>query len=71
MTAYEEAIAGTAAPDAPWFVVPADHKWFTRVVVVEAMVAALEDLNLHVPELTAEARDRLAAAKRALEAEKG
>ena len=71
MTAYEEAIAGTAAPYAPWFVVPADHKWFTRVVVVEAMIAALEDLNLHVPELTAEARDRLAAAKRALEGEKG
>ena len=71
MAAYEDAIAETAAPHAPWFVVPADHKWFTRVVVVEAMVAALEDLNLHVPELTAEARDRLAAAKRALEAEKG
>ncbi len=71
MTAYEEAIAGTAAPYAPWFVVPADHKWFTRVVVVEAMIAALEDLNLHVPDVTAEQREKLAAAKRALEAEKG
>jgi PPK2 family polyphosphate:nucleotide phosphotransferase len=67
--AYEEAIAATAADHAPWFVVPADSKWFARLVVVEAMVAALEDLDLKLPELSAEDRTRLAEARRALEAE--
>ena len=69
MAAYEEAIAATAAPHAPWFVVPADHKWFAHLVVVEAMIAALEELDLHVPVMTPEARERLAEARRALEAE--
>ena len=70
MAAYDDAIASTAAPHAPWFVVPADHKWFARMIVVEAMVAALEDLDLHAPELTPEAHARLAEARRTLEAEK-
>ena len=69
MDAYEDAIAATAAPHAPWFVVPADHKWFTHLVVVEAMIAALEDLGLHTPEVTPEMRERLAEAKQQLEAE--
>jgi PPK2 family polyphosphate:nucleotide phosphotransferase len=69
--AYEEAIAATATPKAPWFVIPADHKWFSRLVVVEAMVAVLEDLDLHVPELDAEARARLDQARKQLEAEDG
>jgi PPK2 family polyphosphate:nucleotide phosphotransferase len=43
---YEETIAATAAPRAPWFVVPADNKWFTRLVVVAAIVDALEQLDL-------------------------
>lgn len=71
MDAYEEAIAATAAPHAPWFVVPADRKWFARVVVVEALIAALEDLGLHVPEITPEARAHLAEARQRLEAEAG
>ena len=71
MAAYEDAIAETAAPHAPWFVVPADHKWFARLVVVEAMIAALEDLDLHPPEMTADARERLATARKTLDAEKG
>jgi polyphosphate kinase 2 (PPK2 family) len=66
---YEEAIAATAAPHAPWFVVPADHKWFSHLVVVEAMVAALEDLDLKMPEASAEQRARLAEARKQLEAE--
>jgi len=66
---YEDAIGATAAPHAPWFVVPADHKWFTRIVVVEAMVAALEDLDLRLPEPTAEERARLEEARQQLEAE--
>ncbi len=67
--AYEEAIAATATKDSPWFVVPADHKWFTRLVVVEAMIAALEDLDLKLPKLGAEHMAMLAESRRQLEAE--
>ncbi len=48
--AYEEAISATAAPHAPWFVVPADHKWFAHLVVVEALIETLEKLDLRPPE---------------------
>jgi PPK2 family polyphosphate:nucleotide phosphotransferase len=68
---YQEAIAATAAPHAPWFVVPADNKWFTRLVVVAAMIEALEGLDLAIPELTAEQAAALADARRKLEAESG
>ncbi len=51
-SAYEAAIAATAKPFAPWFVVPADHKWFAHLIVVEAMIAALEALDPQVPETT-------------------
>lgn len=64
--AYQDAIAATAAPHAPWYVVPADKKWFTRLVVVAAMVDALEKLDLHYPEVSAEERAALAKAKEAL-----
>ncbi len=64
--AYEAAIKATAADHAPWFVVPADHKWFAHLVVVAAMVQALEALDLHVPKPSAEETARLQAAKRAL-----
>jgi PPK2 family polyphosphate:nucleotide phosphotransferase len=69
--AYEEAIAATATPEAPWFVVPADHKWFCHMIVVEAMVAALEDLELKPPHVSDADQARLAEARRALEAEAG
>ncbi|MCX7382737.1 MAG: polyphosphate kinase 2 family protein, partial [Alphaproteobacteria bacterium] len=49
MDAYEAAIQATATKAAPWFVVPADHKWFARLVVVTAMIEALEALDLHPP----------------------
>jgi PPK2 family polyphosphate:nucleotide phosphotransferase len=67
--AYEDAIAGTAAPHAPWYVVPADHKWFARFVVVEAMVAALEDLELQVPAVDDAEKTQLVEARRELETE--
>ncbi len=67
--AYEDAIAGTATEHAPWYVVPADHKWFSRVVVVEAMIAALEDLNLKLPQPTDAQRAQLAEARQRLEDE--
>ncbi|MBN9563543.1 MAG: polyphosphate kinase 2 family protein [Alphaproteobacteria bacterium] len=69
MTAYEETIAATATPEAPWFVVPADNKWFTRLVVVAAMNEALNRLDLAFPEVTNEQRAALAAARTKLESE--
>ncbi len=69
--AYEDAIRATSTPAAPWFVVPADHKWFTRLVVADAIVDALEGLDLSLPAPGAERRAELARARRALEAEGG
>lgn len=66
-SAYQEAIAATAAEHAPWYVVPADKKWFTRIVVVAAMVDALEKLDLHYPQVTEAQRAALAKAKEELE----
>ncbi len=68
MAAYEEAIRRTAAPHAPWYVVPADRKWFTRLVVVAAITEALEALDLHYPVPSEADRAALAEAKAALEA---
>ena len=66
MKAYQAAIRGTAAPHAPWFVVPADTKWFTRLVVVAAIVQALDGLDLHYPKVTKEQKAALEAARKAL-----
>jgi PPK2 family polyphosphate:nucleotide phosphotransferase len=67
--AYQEAIAATATPHAPWFVVPADNKWFSRLIVVAAMIEAIESLDLNLPPLTAEQEASLEAARRRLESE--
>ncbi|HXJ57401.1 MAG TPA: polyphosphate kinase 2 family protein [Verrucomicrobiae bacterium] len=64
--AYEEMIQNTAAPYAPWYVVPADNKWFTRVVVAAAVIHTLASLNLAYPKVGKEQLKELAAAKRAL-----
>jgi len=66
MAAYEDMIRRTAAPHAPWFVVPADNKWFTRLVVAAAIVDALGELDLRLPEVDAERRRELASARRML-----
>lgn len=66
MAAYEAAIGGTAAPHAPWFVVPADRKWFTRLVVCAVVNQALEALDLRFPELPEEERRGLDAARERL-----
>ncbi|MBW8269701.1 polyphosphate kinase 2 family protein [Caldovatus aquaticus] len=65
--AYEAAIRATAAPHAPWFVVPADHKWFTRLVVAGALAEALEGLDLRYPTPSAEERAALRRAREELE----
>ncbi len=69
MEAYEDMIRHTASADAPWYVVPADKKWYTRLVVAAAIIHALEDLNLHYPVVDAAQRKELEAARAALEHE--
>jgi PPK2 family polyphosphate:nucleotide phosphotransferase len=71
MAAYEDMIAHTATDTAPWFVIPADHKWFTRLVVVEAIIAALEKLDLRFPTVPPVDRKALKAARAALEHGRG
>jgi len=68
--AYEATIRQTATEEAPWYVVPADHKWFTRVVVAAAVIDALASLDLAYPEIGADQRKELVAAKTQLLAEK-
>jgi PPK2 family polyphosphate:nucleotide phosphotransferase len=70
MNAYEDAIQNTATPQAPWYVVPADNKWYTRLVVAAAVVHALEKLNLSYPKVDAAKRKELEAAREALEHER-
>ena len=70
-SAYEEAIRHTATPQAPWYVVPADHKWFTRVVVASAVIDALEELDLAYPKVDATKREELKLVKTELEREGG
>ena len=70
MDAYEDMIRHTARPHAPWYVVPADHKWFTRLVVGSAIVETLKELKLSYPKVDAEKRKALAAARVKLEKEK-
>jgi len=66
MDAYEDMIRNTATKDAPWYVVPADNKWFTRLVVAAAITETLASLHLTYPEVGKEKCKELAAAKRAL-----
>ena len=66
MKAYEAAIRATATPDAPWYVVPADNKWFTRLVVAAAIVEAMERLELAYPKVNVAQRRALSLARAAL-----
>jgi PPK2 family polyphosphate:nucleotide phosphotransferase len=70
MEAYEDTIRHTATEEAPWYVVPADNKWFTRIVVAAAVIEALDSLDLHYPKVGKERLKQLGAAKRALLDEK-
>jgi PPK2 family polyphosphate:nucleotide phosphotransferase len=66
MTAYEDMIRHTASPEAPWYVVPADNKWFTRIIVAAAVIETLDALNLRYPKVSKEKLNDLAAAKQML-----
>ena len=63
MSAYEEMIKSTSTPHAPWHVIPADHKWFMRMAVADVIVDALEELKLEYPEVDAEKKKELKAAR--------
>ena len=67
MAAYEDMIRHTATPWAPWYVVPADHKWFTRIVVAAAIVDALEGLDLSYPKVDPQKHKQLEEARRFLQ----
>lgn len=71
MFAYEDMIRNTSTPDAPWYVVPADNKWFSRIVVAAAMVEALESLDLKFPSVRGAALRDLKNARQTLLAERG
>jgi PPK2 family polyphosphate:nucleotide phosphotransferase len=70
MDAYEDMITHTATEHAPWYVVPADHKWFTRLIVASVIVETLDSLKLKFPEVRPEVRKEFAAARAALAKEK-
>jgi PPK2 family polyphosphate:nucleotide phosphotransferase len=70
MAAYEDAIRATATPAAPWYVVPADNKWFTRLIVAAAIVETMEKMKLEYPKVTDAQKADLARAREMLLTEK-
>jgi PPK2 family polyphosphate:nucleotide phosphotransferase len=68
--AYEEMIQNTATKHAPWFVVPADNKWFTRLIVASAIIEALDELQLSFPDVDKAKKKELEAVRRSLIAQK-
>lgn len=68
MKAYEEALSKTSTNHAPWFIVPADHKWFTRLAIARLVVEALESLDLAFPKASRAQREALAEARKRLRA---
>ena len=69
MKAYEKAISETATPENPWYVIPADKKWFTRIAISEIILHAIEELKLEYPVLPKAERDKLQEIKVMLEKE--
>lgn len=66
MSAYEDMIRHTSTPGAPWYVIPADHKWFSHIAVSSAIIQTLEDLNLQTPTIDKTRRKHLDSAREAL-----
>jgi hypothetical protein len=67
--AYEDALEATSTEEAPWYVVPADHKWVTRAVVADVLTRTICNLDLSYPELTDARREALAKAREKLDGE--
>jgi PPK2 family polyphosphate:nucleotide phosphotransferase len=70
MEAYEDMVRNTSTPEAPWYVIPADNKWFARLVVAAALVETMERLDLHFPKIEGAALRELMKVRKALLAEK-
>ncbi len=69
MLAYEEVFNHTSTEFAPWYIIPADRKWFTRLIVADIICKKLQELNLQYPTLSEEHKQRLLEAKKMLESE--
>jgi hypothetical protein len=69
MAVYQDIVRHTSTSFAPWYVVPADHKWFARVVIGSAIVSALEELNLRFPRVDKDSLEEFAKVRKALESE--
>jgi hypothetical protein len=67
MAAYEDALRHTSTEHAPWYVIPADAKWFMRMAVADVVVETLEGLDLRFPEVTKKQRAEIEEAKRRLD----
>ena len=70
MKAYESAINKTSTEYAPWYVIPADQKWFSRVAAIQIIIDKLEEMNLQYPEVSAKEKSALEDLKIKLESEK-
>jgi len=70
MKCYKEAIEATSTGKAPWYIIPADKKWFTRLAVSEIIVEKMKSMKLHYPVVTEEHKKELEEAKKMLESEK-
>jgi PPK2 family polyphosphate:nucleotide phosphotransferase len=71
MKAYEDAISATSTKEAPWYIIPANHKWVSRALVARVVTSTIEALDLRYPEVTDEQRRSIAQVREQLEAEKG
>jgi hypothetical protein len=71
MGAYEEMFNATSTPWAPWYIIPAEHKWFTRLAVVSVINYTLDSLKFAYPTISKEQKEALLAAKAELEKEDG
>jgi Polyphosphate kinase 2 (PPK2) len=69
MNAYEDIFNNTSTKSAPWYIIPADRKWFTRLVVANIICTKLEELNLQYPTVSDEHKQQLLEAKRILDQE--
>ena len=69
MDAYEDMIRHTSTPECPWYVVPADNKWYTRAIIAAAVIDALGGLDLHYPKVSTQMQAELREAKAKLLAE--
>ena len=71
MEAYEEALAATSTEWAPWYVIPADHKWVARTAIADILTSAVQSLDLRYPAMSPEQQKLLAEARKRLEDENG